>query len=112
MKRTGVKVARKLRKAPTDAELRFWNAVRSRQINGAKFRRQWPIAGYVADFVCLEAKLVVEIDGGQHNDSIADEARTQALVAAGYTVIRFWNNDVLQNPDGVLERLLAALPRD
>ena len=102
-------MARKLRGNSTDAERTFWNAVRARQINGAKFRRQWPIGPYVADFVCLEAKLVVEIDGGQHNESATDPVRTAALEAVGFRVIRFWNNDVLQNLDGVCEALTIAL---
>ncbi len=112
MKRSGIKTARKLRRASTDAESRFWAAVRARQINGAKFRRQFPVEGFVADFVCLEAKVIVEIDGGQHSDSAADVARTEVLNAAGYRVVRFWNNDVLNNLPGVLETLSAALTRD
>ena len=112
MKRAGIKVARKLRRVSTDAENRFWAAVRARQLNGAKFRRQFPVEGFVADFVCLEARLIVEIDGGQHNASAADAARTKALEAAGYRVLRFWNNDVLANLPGVLEALSAALTRD
>ncbi|MHB1205193.1 MAG: endonuclease domain-containing protein [Rhodospirillaceae bacterium] len=112
MKRPGVKIARKLRRTPTDPEKRFWAAIRARQLNGAKFRRQYPIGAFIADFVCLEARLVVEIDGGQHNESSKDAARTAALEAAGYRVMRFWNNDVLNNLAGVLETLSAALTRD
>ena len=111
MKRTGVQTARKLRRASTDAEKRFWIAVRNRQVCGAKFRRQWPIGPFVADFICLEAKLVVEIDGGQHADNESDIARSKQLNALGYRVIRFWNNDVLQNLEGVIESLTGELSR-
>jgi very-short-patch-repair endonuclease len=112
MKRSGVKTARKLRHTSTEAEKRFWRAIRARQLNGAKFRRQYPIGGFIADFVCLEARLIVEVDGGQHNDSETDVRRTAALEAAGYRVMRFWNNDVMNNLAGVLETLSAALTRD
>ena len=117
-KRFGTSVARKLRRRPTDAEIRFWAKVRNRQLGGAKFRRQWPIENYVVDFVCLEARLVVEIDGGQHADNARDEIRTKHLEAAGFRVVRFWNNDVLSNTAGVLETIAAVLaeapphPRD
>jgi lysyl-tRNA synthetase class 2 len=72
---------------------------------GVKFRRQWPIAGFVTDFCCAECGLVVEIDGGQHAESKADIRRTRILEELGYRVVRFWNNDVLSNIDGVLETL-------
>jgi very-short-patch-repair endonuclease len=117
-KRKGTAVARKLRRTPTEAEIRFWAKVRRRQLNGAKFRRQWPIESYVVDFVCLEARLVVELDGGQHADNADDIIRTAKIVAAGYRVIRFWNNDVLSNTNGILETVSQALaeapphPRD
>ncbi len=89
-----------------------WAAIRARQLNGAKFRRQYPIGAFIADFVCLEARLVVEIDGGQHADSPTDQDRTRALNCLGYQVVRFWNNEVLGNIEGVLEelRLLLANP--
>lgn len=110
MTRSGVGLARKLRKQPTEAEKRLWAAIRDRQVNGAKFRRQVPVGIYVADFLCTEARLIVEIDGGQHGEEV-DAARTAALNAAGYRVIRFWNNDVMNNLAGVLEGLAAALSR-
>ncbi|MFM2410285.1 MAG: hypothetical protein RL481_1113 [Pseudomonadota bacterium] len=103
-------IARRLRRNRTDAEDRVWCHLRNRQLEGAKFRFQAPVAGYVADFLCTEARLIVELDGGQHGEQLEqDEARTRALEAAGYTVIRFWNNDVLTNTDGVLEAIRLAL---
>ncbi len=111
MKRAGTGTARKLRRMPSDAEKRFWSAVRARQVKGAKFRRRHPIAGFVVDIVRLEEKLIVEIDGGQHAGSAADAARTEALTAAGFRVVRFWNNDVLNNLSGVLETLGRAPAR-
>jgi len=102
-----------MRRQSTDAETKFWNAVRNRQIDGAKFRRQWPIGEFIADFCCVELKLVVEIDGGQHADNKHDDARTRQLGQLGYRVVRFWNNDVLNNLEGVirvLETELSANP--
>jgi len=109
MKRTAINGARQLRRLPTDAEKLFWQSVRNRQIAGAKFRRQWPIDQFIVDFVCLEAKLIVEIDGGQHADNLQDLRRTKILTGTGFRVIRFWNHDVLQNKAGVLEALMSAL---
>ena len=102
-------VARKLRAAATDAEIRLWSRLRREQLDGFRFRRQQPIGSYVVDFFCPEAKLIIEIDGGQHADSISDEHRTHWLEAHGYRVLRFWNNDVLANTEGVLLRILEAL---
>jgi very-short-patch-repair endonuclease len=103
-------IARRLRRNRTDAEDRIWHYLRNRQLEGAKFRFQSPVAGYVADFICVEARLIVELDGGQHGEQIEqDAARTRALEAAGYTVIRFWNNDALANTEGVLEMIRLAL---
>ena len=101
--------ARRLRRDTTDAEALLWSRLRSRQLDGAKFVRQHPIGSYVVDFCCRAAKLVVELDGGQHADNIADEARTRVIEASGYTVIRFWNNDVFESLDGVLMEIQAAL---
>ena len=102
--------ARKLRRDKTEAEGRLWRYVRNRQLAGAKFRFQSPLCGHVVDFLCEDAKLVVELDGGQHGEmQEADAERTSKIEAAGYTVIRFWNNDVLRNTEGVLmeiERML------
>jgi very-short-patch-repair endonuclease len=96
--RVTVPVARKLRLTPTDAEIRLWSRLRGKQLAGFRFRRQHPLGPYVVDFFCAEAKLIVEVDGGQHADD--GEARTRWLEARGYRVIRFWNNDVLANTEG------------
>ena len=101
--------ARRLRREMTDAEKRLWRHIRAQQIGGAKFRKQVPIGPYVADFCCLMQKLVVEVDGGQHAGSVADRRRTRFLEGEGFRVIRFWNNDVLQNTEGVLDRIADAL---
>ena len=94
--------ARALRARPTDAERKLWTILRYRQMDGHRFRRQAPIGRYIADFVCFERKLVVEVDGGQHALQVQrDSARTAWLHAQGYRVLRFWNNDVLENVDGV-----------
>jgi very-short-patch-repair endonuclease len=100
--------AARLRRERTDAEDRFWQAVRNRQLDGFKFRFQHTIGGCVADFVCLEAMLVVEIDGGQHTQEKGAK-RTAFLEARGFKVLRFWNNDVLTNLDGVATVVHAAL---
>lgn len=89
----------------------MWFLLRNRQLNGWKFRRQVPIAGYIADFLCIEAKLIIEVDGGQHAENHEeDERRTAKLIDEGYKVIRFWNTDVLNNLDGVYETIARALP--
>jgi adenine-specific DNA-methyltransferase len=103
------KRARALRNNLTDAERHLWRHLRLRNIQGLKFRRQHPIAGFIADFACVEARLVVELDGGQHADATHyDEARTRKIEANGYRVLRFWNNDVLQQTDAVLEVIWKA----
>ena len=101
--------ARRLRREMTEAEKKLWRCIRAEQIGGHKFRKQVPIGPYVADFCCLVQKLVLEVDGGQHADSEADRRRTRFLEHEGYRVVRFWNNDVLQNTDGVLMRIAEAL---
>ncbi|HVJ40244.1 MAG TPA: endonuclease domain-containing protein [Dongiaceae bacterium] len=100
--------ARRLRQRLTDAERRFWVLLRDRRLQGWKFRRQAPIGPYVADFYCAAAKLVIELDGGQHAEG-ADHRRTDWLESQGYSVIRFWNNDALANTDGVMSELLRHL---
>ena len=97
-----------LRRNRTDAEDRFWQAVRNRQIDGFKFKFQATIEPFVVDFLCIETKLIVEIDGGQHSDAV-DARRTRFLEGEGYRLLRFWNNDVLQNLEGVIEVVSAAL---
>jgi very-short-patch-repair endonuclease len=109
--------ARKLRQQATDAEARLWYHLRGRRLQGFRFRRQHPIGPYFADFVCLEVGLIVELDGGQHNTCKGldhDAIRSEVLAARGFEILRFWNNDVLQNTPGVLEaisRRLRALTR-
>jgi len=102
-------LARRLRRTMTDAERRLWSHLRNRTLCGYKFRRQAPIGPYVADFACMERRLIVEVDGGQHSACVADALRTMALQAEGYRVLRFWNNDVLLQTPAVLEQILAAL---
>jgi very-short-patch-repair endonuclease len=101
--------ARRLRRDPTDAERKLWNRIRSRSINGCKFVRQEPIGPYFVDFVCRERRLVIEVDGGQHNENERDAVRDRWLADHRYRVLRFWNNEVLSNMDGVLEMIAAAL---
>jgi very-short-patch-repair endonuclease len=99
--------ARAMRGAPTDAELRLWRLLRDRRLNGVKFRRQVPVGPYIVDFLCVGAELIVEADGSQHAESPRDKARYTYLASQGWTVLRFWNNEVVQNRDGVLETILA-----
>jgi very-short-patch-repair endonuclease len=94
--------ARSLRRRSTDAECRLWRHLRSRQLEGAKFVRQFPIGPHIADFACRDAHLAIELDGGQHSPE-ADAPRTAAIEMFGYRIIRFWNNDVLAKTEGVLE---------
>src|SRR5215472_1974494 len=105
--------ARTLRRAMTEAERRLWQMLRSRQNQGWRFRRQVPIGGFIADFVCHEARLIVEIDGGQHDPSTEEETgRTRFLEGEGYRVLRFWSNEVLDNPEGVRSAITEHLQRD
>ena len=101
--------ARRLRLNSTDAELRLWNRLRSRAIEGCKFVWQEPIGHYVVDFVCRERRLIVEVDGGQHAENERDQIRDRWLRDHNYRVWRFWNNDVLSNTAGVLETIASAL---
>jgi very-short-patch-repair endonuclease len=100
--------ARRLRRTMTDAERRLWYHLRDRRLDGWKFRRQLPIGPFVADFVCLEARLVVEVDGGQHGGDY-DLARDAFLRRHGFAVLRFWNNDVLSRTHAVLVTIHATL---
>ena len=104
--------ARALRRDQTEVERRLWALIRSRQLDGCKFRRQHPIGRYVADFACVEARLIIELDGGQHGDPAnLDADRTQALEIAGWRVVRFWNPQVVQEPQGVPRTILLELKR-
>jgi very-short-patch-repair endonuclease len=104
------KLQRRLRNAPTDAEHKLWRMLRGRQLEGCKFRRQHPFADFILDFACLERRIVVELDGGQRSESVRDDAeRTRILESAGFSVLRFWNNDALANTTGVLEAIRQSL---
>ena len=101
--------ARRLRHRSTDAERRLWALLRDRRLAGYKFRRQHPIGSFVVDFACTKYRLIVEADGGQHAENIADDQRTALLKRQGWRVIRFWNNDILGNAEGVIETILRTL---
>jgi very-short-patch-repair endonuclease len=104
--------ARQLRKEQTDAEKLLWYLLRGRRFCGFKFRRQYPICGYILDFYCNDAGFAVELDGGGHNyeeQRLYDEERTKVLEAASIRVVRFWNNDVLNSVEDVLEEIYLHL---
>jgi very-short-patch-repair endonuclease len=101
--------ARRLRLGQTDAERLLWFLIRDRRLDGLKFKRQMPVYQYVVDFCCSDARLIIELDGGQHGvRQEADAARTRKLEELGYLVLRFWNDDVLSNIDGVLETIVST----
>jgi adenine-specific DNA-methyltransferase len=105
-----VRRARALRKEKTDAERVLWERLRRRAVHGLKFRCQQPLGPYIVDFVCLERRLVVEVDGGYHREQKAnDDDRTRWLESHGYTVLRFWNSDVVIRTDAVVEAIARAL---
>jgi very-short-patch-repair endonuclease len=105
--RSAVEPARKLRRNQTEAEMKLWLRVRNRRLGGLKFRRQVPVAGFIADFLCEDARLIVEVDGGQHGERVAsDNERTEILNNRGFEVLRFWNNEVLGNIEAVLECIM------
>jgi very-short-patch-repair endonuclease len=102
--------AKRLRRDQTDAERKLWMHLRSRQMNGFKFRRQQPIGRYIVDFFCPESRLVLELDGGHHADQVqADQRRTEFLTKAGYRVLRFWDNEVLTDTEAVLQKISNEL---
>ena len=104
--------SRKLRKEMTDAELHLWRYLRMRQIRGLKFRRKCPIGSYILDFACVELKIALELDGGQHAEiKEKDAERIRWLNVHDWKVLRFWNNDVLQKIDSVLEAIDNALAK-
>ncbi len=98
--------ARSMRRETTDAESFLWEELRGRRLDRIKFRRQVPIPPYVADFLCAEAMLIVEVDGGQHGESVSDEVRTRFLKAKGFRVLRFWNDEVLGEIDSVCATII------
>ncbi len=101
--------AHELRLNATDAERRLWAALRDRRLQRYKFRRQHPIGRFIVDFACTKHRLVIEADGGQHDESTTDIRRTAWLESQGWRVIRFWNNDILANTEGVMSNILQAL---
>ncbi|TPK55916.1 endonuclease domain-containing protein [Mesorhizobium sp. B2-4-19] len=103
--------ARSMRKVMTDAELKLWNELRAHRLMGMGFRRQLPIAGYIVDFACPRKKLIVELDGSQHADAnlaAADASRTKRLEQDGWTVLRFWNDDVIRDIDNVCQHIVIV----
>ena len=108
MKERLIKFAKAMRHQPTNAEAIIWTALRGARLQGCKVKRQQPIGVYIVDFVCFECELVVEIDGGQHDVS-EDLARTSWLQSQGFRVLRFWNNEVIERKDDVLESIIRAL---
>src|ERR1700674_5873455 len=104
--------ARQSRRDATDAERRLCSALRGRRLDGYRFRRQCPIGPFVADFACTKERMIVEADGGQHSDSKTDDRRTAWLQSRGWRVLRFWNNEILRNPEGVIDAILRELRSD
>ncbi|WP_096702039.1 DUF559 domain-containing protein [Magnetospirillum sp. 15-1] len=109
VRRSLTRRARALRSDPTEAERRLWRLLRREPLAGWRFRRQHPVDPYILDFACIAARLAIEADGGQHDGSTRDVDRTAYLEAAGWRVLRFWNNEILGNGEGVLLRILEAL---
>ena len=101
--------AKRMRREPTDAERALWRVLRAKRLSEWKFRRQVRIEPYIVDLVCFSARVIVEADGSQHVENLADERRDAFLKAQGFRVLRFWNNDVLTNREGVLTAVLTAL---
>jgi primosomal protein N' (replication factor Y) len=101
--------SRDLRRNQTEVERILWSYLRSRKVNGWRFRRQHPIAPYIADFACIAARLIVEADGDQHVDSRHDTARDRRLKADGWRVLRFWNSQILENMEGVIRMIAEEL---
>ncbi|MDX8502760.1 endonuclease domain-containing protein [Mesorhizobium sp. VK4C] len=100
-----------MRKVMTDAELKLWNELRGHRLMGLGFRRQYPIAGYIVDFACPEKKLIIEVDGSQHGEASradADETRTNRLQQDGWTVLRFWNDEVIRDIDNVCQHIVIT----
>ncbi|OBQ96384.1 DUF559 domain-containing protein [Mesorhizobium sp. AA23] len=103
--------AKSMRRAMTDAELKLWNELRAHRLTGMSFRRQVPIGPYIVDFACSAHRLIVEVDGSQHGDAEhlnRDEARSGYLAASGWTILRFWNDDVIRDIDNVCQHIVIA----
>ncbi|RVD42082.1 DUF559 domain-containing protein [Mesorhizobium sp. M4A.F.Ca.ET.020.02.1.1] len=101
--------ARAMRADATKAENILWQVLRNRQLEGLKFKRQVPLDGYILDFVCFEARLIVEVDGGQHSESERDAGRDRHFAMKGFRTLRFWNDEVVRNIDGVCLTILAEV---
>ena len=104
-------LAKKLRNVPTEAEKKLWNHLRSEQL-GVKFRRQAVIENHIVDFITYDRRLIIELDGGQHSDNAQDIERTRIIEAKGFKIIRYWNNEIMENIDGVLEDIQNHLALD
>ncbi len=104
-----VTIAKNLRQSQTDCETKLWYYLRDRRFENLKFRRQYPIKNYIADFICAEKMLVIELDGGGHVDSKKDVIRDNWFKENGYKVLRFWNNDIIENINGVLEVIRVSV---
>ena len=105
------KNAKAMRRVMTDAELKLWNELRAHRLMGLSFRRQVPLAGYIVDFACSAKKLIVEVDGSQHGEDDnagKDSARTARLQQDGWTVLRFWNDDILRDIDNVCQHIVIS----
>lgn len=105
----GLHRAKSLRKSMTDAEQRLWYFLRAHRLRSFKFRRQVPLGIYVVDFVCFDRRLIIEVDGGQHESSPTDARRDRWLADQGFRILRFWNNEVLGNTEAVLTRIVETL---
>jgi very-short-patch-repair endonuclease len=103
------KRAKAMRSEPTEAEHRLWQLLRAHRFAGYKFRQQAPIDYYIVDFVCFARRLIIEVDGGQHADSVRDARRDEYLRAQGFRIVRIWNNELFTNENGVCEKILSAL---
>jgi very-short-patch-repair endonuclease len=101
-------LAKKMRREPTEAEAKLWSVLRAGRLGELKFKRQEQLGDYIVDFVCFRSRLIVEADGSQHAESAGDAVRDEWLKAQGFRVLRFWNNDILENPEGVARVILDA----
>jgi very-short-patch-repair endonuclease len=99
-------IAKRLRKRQTEAEKRLWKHLKTKQLDGIKFQRQEPVGKYIVDFVSFDKRLVIELDGGQHAGDISDAARDAWLCTQGFRVLGIWNNEIFENPEGILEEIL------
>ena len=102
-------LTQKLRKEPTESEREFWRHIRAKQLNGLRFRRQQRIGNYIVDFYCAEKKLAIELDGGQHAQSVKDKERDAFIESKGISIVRIWNNEIAINIEGVLEYIKKLL---